>query len=410
MERITGTYTKQSPPLIQSDLQINPTEYTEFDGTKLPVKGPFTVAIAQFGTVTLYSSFPAEIPLYYTIVEKVVHWGEMKRKLPGRVHQVPPGKAVKITGLGNRVWKHQKLKPAIAPQIALPDAIAEYRELLLKAVKSRLETCPPGKIALSCSGGVDSLLVAWALKELGVDFLPFTACTSSKSSDISQARRNLKAMGITEPIPVFIDRQTVLDSVEEALLLFEDIGPTPEYMRQAIAHVAIARHAAAAGVTSIFNGHGQDDLMGRMRSIYKEIVGLPDTVENAEIWRDERLRAFNDQTLVWDVNKLFSSIFRHYGIHVRMPYYDWDFMNWVLSQRLNIVPISKDKPFVQKAAAIILPPGTLKPDYTSTGYVTGAGIKDNLAFRDFLDTTAKEAYRKLFGGSNVQENFPGSNN
>ncbi|MEH2067875.1 MAG: asparagine synthase-related protein [Nostoc sp.] len=409
MERITGNYTKQSPSLIQSDFQINPTEYAEFDGTKLPVNGPFTVAIARFGTVTLYSSFPAEIPLYYSIDNKEIHWGELRRKLPGKVHQVTPGTAIKI-GHGTKVWKHEKLKPAIAPQIALPDAIARYKELLLKAVSARLETCPSGKIGLSCSGGVDSLLIAWALKELGVDFLSFTACTSYKASDISQARRNLKAMDLAEPIPVLIDRQTVVDSIEEALILFEDIGPTQEYMRQAIAHVALARHAAAAGVTSIFNGHGQDDLMGRMRSIYKEIVGLPDTVGNAEIWRDERLRAFNDQTLVWDVNKLFSSIFRHYGIHVRMPYYDWDFMNWVLSQRLNIIPISKDKPFVQKAAAIVLPSGVCKPDYTSTGYVTGAGFKDNLSFRDFVDNTARQAYRKLFESSNVQENFPGFSN
>lgn len=406
MQRIAGSYQRKDQPLIQSDLQINPNEYAEFDGAKLPVKGPFTVAIAQFGTVTLYSSFPAEIPLYYSIVKKEVHWGELKRKLPGKVHQVPPGTAIKI-GVGTKTWKHEKLKPAIAPHIALPDAIAQYKELLLSAVAKRLETCPPGKIALSCSGGVDSQLIAWALLQLGVDFIPFTACTSYKSWDIHHAKRNLAAMGASSPIPVLIDKQTVDESIEEALVLFEDIGATPEYMRQAICHVAIARQCAALGVTTIFNGHGQDDVMGGMRSIYKELIALPDTVENAQIWRDERIRAFNDQRLVWDINKLFSSIFRYYGVNVRMPYYDWDFMNWALSQRMNIIPISKTKPFVRKAATIILPPGLWnKDDYASTGYLTGTGLKDSVVLRDYIDSTARQTYQKLFANLNSGKIFP----
>ncbi|AUB37473.1 Asparagine synthetase B [Nostoc flagelliforme CCNUN1] len=406
MERITGTYNKKSQPIIQSDLQINPKEYAEFDGTKLPIKGPFTAAITQFGTTTLYSSFPAEIPLYYSIVKKVVHWGELKRKLPGKVYQVPPGTAIKI-GLGTKTWKHEKLKPAIAPQITLPDAIAEYRELLLQSVAKRLETCPPGKIALSCSGGVDSQLIAWALLQLGVDFISFTACTSYRSWDFHHAKRNLAAMDANPPIPVLIDKQAVDESIEEGLLLFEDIGTTPQHMWQAVCHVAIARQCAALGVTSIFNGHGQDDVMGGMRGIFKELIALPDTIENAQIWRDERIRAFNDQQLVWDINKLFSSIFRHYGIHVRMPYYDWDFMNWVLAQRINIIPINKNKPFVKKAAMVILPRGLWsKEDYISTGYVKGVGFRDSAALelRDYVDSSARQAYNKLF----LQENFPAS--
>lgn len=411
MERITGSYYRTSQPIIQSDLQINPEEYAEFDGTKLPIKGPFTAALAQFGSVTLYSSFPAEIPLYYSIANRGVHWGELKRKLPGIAHQVPPGTAIKISYLGTRTWKHQKLKPAIAPQISIPEAINQYKELLLKAVLKRLETCPPGKIALSCSGGVDSQLVGWALVQLGVDFIPFTACTSPKSSDIYHARRSLAAMGANPPIPVLINKQTVIDSIEEAILLFEELGPTPQHIRQAICHVAIARQCADLGVTSIFNGHGQDDIMGGMRGIFKELIALPDTVENAKIWRDERIRAFRDQRLVWDVNKLFSSIFRHYDIHVRMPYYDWDLMNWALSQRLNIIPVNKNKPFVRKAAAAILPVGLWnKDDYKSTGYLTGAGLKDSTALKNFIDLAAIQTSGKVFQteASNLQENFPAS--
>lgn len=411
MERIAGSYQRKDQPLIQSDLQINPNEYVEFDGAKLPVKGPFTSAIAQFGAVTLYSSFPAEIPLYYSIVNKTVHWGELKRKLPGKVHQVPPGTAIKI-GWGTRTWKDEKLLPAIAPHIALSDAIAQYKELLLLAVARRVETCPPGKIALSCSGGVDSQLIAWALLQLGVDFIPFTACTSYKSWDIYHARRNLSAMKGPIPIPILITQEVVLDQISEALTLYEDIGPTEKYMQQAISHVAIARQCAAMGITSIFNGHGQDDIQGGMRGIYKELVALPDTKENAETWRDERLRAFNDQQLAWDLNKLFSSIFRHYGVHVRMPYYDWDLMNWALSQRLNIIPIDKNKPFIKKAASIILPPGLWNdPNYSSTGYTKGTGWQDagSSKLKAFVRSIALETNDILFGeSSQIQENFPGA--
>jgi asparagine synthetase B (glutamine-hydrolysing) len=401
MQIIEGFYhRKESNPITLKDYQINPTVFQEFEGVKLPINGPFTTAIASHGSVILYSSFPAEIPLYYSVVEKQIYWSEYKRTLPGIPHQVKPGTAVRLDHK-KTVWQAPVLRPEIKLEpVTIEDAIAQYRQLLLEAVGKRLQTVRSGKIALSCSGGVDSQLIAWALLQHGVDFTPFTAATTPNAHDIRYARRNLKAMKGTQPVPILITKEVVKDCIEDAVRLYEDIGPTPKYMQQAVCHTAIARKLAESGYSTIFNGHGQDDIMGGLRGIYKEVVNLSDTILNAEYWRDERLRAFRDQSLAWDVNKLFSAIYRHYNVEVRMPYYDWDLMEWALSQRLNIIPIDKNKPFVKLAARKLLPKGLWDTDdYQSTGYTKGTGWQDPAVaeLADFVAAIAETTFTGLFG-------------
>ncbi|MHC5897617.1 hypothetical protein, partial [Nostoc sp.] len=68
---------------------------------------------------------------------------------------------------------------------------------------------------------------------------------------------------------------------------------------------------------------------------------------------------------------------------------------------------NKNKPFVRKAAMLILPRGLWSnEDYVSTGYVKGVGVRDSAALelRDHIDLVARQACSKLF----LQENFPGS--
>ncbi|MBD0301726.1 MAG: hypothetical protein ICV85_05965, partial [Tolypothrix sp. T3-bin4] len=218
MQIIEGFYNRQEGKAIAlKDHQIVPFVWREFEGIDLPINGPFTVVEASHGSVLLYSSFPAEIPLYYSVVEKQIYWSESKRTLPGVAHQVKPGTAVRINHR-KQTWEAPILRPPIRHEVITVDqAIAEYRELLLQAVGNRLKTVRSSKIALSCSGGVDSQLIAWALREHGVDFTPFTAATTANAHDIVHARRNLKAMGCVPPIPVFITKDVVKDCIEEAV-------------------------------------------------------------------------------------------------------------------------------------------------------------------------------------------------
>lgn len=376
--RISGSYNlKTSPSICQQDFQIDPKSFKDLGEIKLPISGPFTIALGKHGNCYLYSSYPSETPLYFSIKNHCCYWDELQRKLPGRAQRVKPGYLVHASLGDYRIIPVQtKLpSPAIRPHsIELEDAIAEYWQLLLLAVQRRLATCPPGKIAVSCSGGADSLLLCRALKELNVDFTAFTACLDSSSWDIKGATATLQSMGVKPPVAVLIDEHFVRTHIQEALSLYEYLGPTHKYNQAAITYLALALAAAAHGCTTIFNGHGQDDIHGNIRTIYKELKTEDNPLIQAELWRDERIRALYDMKYLWNDHKLFSSIFRHYDISVRMPYFDWDLVTWALSQPINIIPVDKTKPFVKKAASALLPAGPWNnSNYSSTGYTKGTG-------------------------------------
>lgn len=95
------------------------------------------------------------------------------------------------------------------------------------------------------------------------------------------------------------------------------------------------------------------------------------------------------------MNKIFSTIFRRYGITVQIPYYDHNLVDFVLSQPIHTVPIHrggwKDKPLAQKVAQSLLPPGHWdKPKYNSPGFNQGAGLTKQTT-KDFLEPFTNQA-------------------
>lgn len=398
---INGTYNlRKSLPIEQIDIQQEPNSYYTLDGFKFPIHGSYTGVLCKHGIAYLYCGWSQEITLYYNYDynEKILSWGELYRKLPNHAKIVPPGKIIKFEGNQPQIIEVDKFPSPEIKGNTLKEAIAEYQELLLKAVERRVKTCK-GKIAVSQSGGVDSQLVSWALLELGVDFTPFTTCLSLDSWDIHYAKQNLAAMKGPEPVAILIDENIIRDSIEDAVRLSEDIKVNnPKYMEHAVCNIAIARQCLENDISTIFNGHAQDDIQGGMYSIYKDLVEMPPTKENAKLWQDARVTATKNQQYHWNDNKTYSSLFRSYGIDLRMPYWDYDLVNWTLAQPMEVIPVSKNKPFVKAAAKKILPKGLWNdPGYKSTGYTKGVGWEDYPQQANLVQELAQQTSIKLFG-------------
>jgi asparagine synthetase B (glutamine-hydrolysing) len=239
------------------------------------------------------------------------------------------------------------------------------------AIARRLGHPFPVSVAVSQSGGIDSLMITWALIQLGVKPIPMTVCTGTDDPDILVANATLPEMGAPSPIPITVTAPETESLIKEALLCFEDADVGN--IKMAIGNLLMARKCKELGIDLIFNGHAQDDMHGvggLALGNFKKFKGTP-----SERWRDARRKETHDAT---GMVKMFSTTFRRYGIQVRMPYYDADLLEWAFSQPTEVIPVHHAKPFARAVACSILPPGPwLESKYNSTGYITGAGFYEN---------------------------------
>ncbi|MHC5897588.1 adenine nucleotide alpha hydrolase family protein [Nostoc sp.] len=181
----------------------------------------------------------------------------------------------------------------------------------------------------------------------------------------------LSQIGV-EPIPVLIAEAELPELFDEAVFCYE--STQFDNLQMAVANVAIARRCQELGVKTIFNGHVHDDLMGTdglVQGKFKQLQGT-----ESERWRDARRDALSG----FGMEKMFASTFRRHGIKVRMPFFDNDFANWILSQPTTIIPVKAKKPFARLATRKVLPVGEWSRNvYNRHGYITGAGFyEDNI--------------------------------
>lgn len=376
--RLSGHYSIRSQPITQLDYQITPEHWKTVEGHKLPIRGPFTQVICDRGTAVLYVSQPGEVPLYYSVSPGWIHWHEQKLALPGSAKRINQGEFVIWSPNGVKTVKAEELsRPPIVPAVSCEEAVAQYQQQILNAVRKRLGHRT--RVAVSQSGGVDSLLITWALLQLGVEVVPLVVCTGMADPDISIAAQVLPQMGVTAE-PVLLPAEQLQALCEEAAICFE--SPDVGNLKMAIGNLLMARRCKELGIDLIFNGHAQDDLHGvggLALGNFKKLRG-----SQSERWRDARRKEVHDAT---GMVKMFASTFRRYGVNVRMPYYDADLIEWALSQSVTVIPVHHAKPFVRLVACASLPPGPwIEQKYNSTGYITGAGF-----YEDRLRDTA-EAY------------------
>jgi asparagine synthetase B (glutamine-hydrolysing) len=365
MQYFAGRCSARSVPVNQLDYQIEPQHFATVEGVKLPVRGPFTQAVSNRGTAVLYVSQPGEVPLYFSFTPGWIHWHEQKLALPGKPDRVPQGCALFWSPEACHVELIEDLPlPSIAPPISQAEAIAQYQQCLLNAVKRRV-----GKqrvVAVAQSGGPDSLLLTWALLQLGIQPVPLTVCTSPDVLDITAARAATIKMRCPT-IPIVVTEADLKPLIYEACLCLEEIESSN--IRMAIGNILMARKCQELGINLIFIGHGQDDVFGKgtlMKAVVAEQIGTP-----SERWRDARQVG---TAATAGMMKMFASTFRRYGVETRMPYYDSELLVWAFSQPVEVLPIEFKKQFVHTVARACLPPGSWLNPKHSIGYLTGAGL------------------------------------
>lgn len=393
MKRLIGKF-DGTTTINQWVYQTPPTRFKKIEKLKIPICGGYSEIKSSGEAIHLYCSVTGEVPIYFSLANDCIFWHEQSLAIPGKARLVEKGELItwsKHNGINSYPLTDDLPRPFVK-EITVQDAIDQYTQLLLQSVEQRINSLPldaQNKIAISQSGGLDSFLVTWALSKLGVEVFPITANTDATDWDAKYASQTLAELNLpfySAHIPV----EDLNSLFREAILCCE--SPQEDNLRMAACNIAIARKAQKLGCKTIFTGHGHDDLHGSSGLTVATFKSLT-SGSVWQRWRDARRKAFSGIGM----DKMFSSTYRRYGIHVRTPFYDNTLVRFALSLPLTIAPAQAGKPFAIAVTRHLMPGVGLwgGEKYIRRGFGVGAGFYRNQRIQEAIEASLAAAAEGL---------------
>lgn len=201
------------------------------------------------------------------------------------VRKVPPATILELRD--DTVTSRSYWQPPTAGSCpdGFPEAVENTERLFLEAVRGRLQADVP--VGALLSGGVDSALVCWGIKELGAEITAYTVSTPGTSVDeTADAVSTAKALGLRhELLPMRGFDPSIVDDLVAAY-------PEPFACASALGMLRISRTIAASDAKVLLTGDGGDDvflgyarhrMMARIQRIAR---GVPEFA--TEAWRAAR--------------------------------------------------------------------------------------------------------------------------
>ena len=285
----------------------------------LEQKGSWAAAVAEENRLLLSVDPIGIVPLYYGINDELAAIASNNKTILAAgltPIKAEPGCLIELSEEGVRKERIAGLWD-IPTAISIEEAIDRLDQLLTQAVKrntSRLTS-----VNLAFSGGIDSTLLAYYLKEAGVR--PHLACVGAEeSSDISAADKAAESLGLSIHVTTYNESDieahldAILNSVEE---------PDPMKVGVAIPLYFVVLNASTSGSRVVFSGNGSDELFGGYAKYVAEYQTSGESV---------RSTMFNDITRSHEVN--FSrdwNICTDLGVELRLPYADPDLTAFALT-------------------------------------------------------------------------------
>lgn len=230
--------------LVRDRLGVKPLVYVQRDG--MLAFASTVRALRAGGWVSgLDPMAVAEFLEYgYVSDERVIYEGARK---------VPAATIVECTG--GRITERRYWSPPEpgSRAMAFPDAVDRAEELLLAATERRLQADVP--VGALLSGGIDSALVCWAIKQLGGDVSAYTAGTPGHPADeSSDAAATAQQLGIRhEILPLSADDEADVRSLVAAYA-------EPFAVSSALGMLTVSHAVSRSTAKVLLTGDGGDDV------------------------------------------------------------------------------------------------------------------------------------------------------
>jgi asparagine synthase (glutamine-hydrolysing) len=205
------------------------------------------------------------------------------------IRRLPPGKLLELHAGQLKTQRYFRLGEHLDERFTDPPrAVSALKRVAQRATQRRLHG--ERQVGLFLSGGLDSAAVAVWLKQAGVEVQAFSLDFGAHGVEREEAHTVAQTLGIAQHlVPVSAER--VADAFHAVILQLElpfgDSVTVPQYL--------LGRAAQAAGLGTVFNGEGGDQLFGGWTNkpmIAAEVyAGLYESEEDS---REERyLRSYH---------------------------------------------------------------------------------------------------------------------
>lgn len=294
------------------------------EGELKRLDGMFSFVIYDENKLIVSRDWVGKIPLYIHNTNRYIIASEVKAILTQEgindIQIVPKNSLIEINLETDDFTIHNNFYFRFSAETTQPKSHEEVGEttfkLLERAVDKRLIADVP--IATSLSGGIDSAIITYLLKQRIPNIKAYTIAFDQDSKDLQKAR--VCAQGIdVELVEVFVprDEKIIKQRFMDSINVIE--YPSTVQMEVGILQSFIAEEMVKDGIKVAFSGEGSDESYGSYGT-FRMFSKKPD-------WSDVRKQLFEKQ----HYGNLLrgNTIFMNYGtIELRCPFFDTDFLNY----------------------------------------------------------------------------------
>ncbi len=308
---------------------------------------------------------------------------------------VLPGNLIEISTINMNQKQISTISQPTQKNESITNNVKTLNKLLQKVVKSMMPK--DGKVALGFSGGIDSTLLAYYLKQEEID-ISLICVGLENSSEFKAAEKAAQTLDL--PLNIYkYPPSAVKDNLKRVLWIIEDYNPVN-------VGIGISLDWAASRARELrndyfFSGGGADELFGG----YHRYLGKPTEIVQSMI--------FNDVLNSYIVNyERDYKVCQNEGLNLQIPFADIRLIEYGLSipisQKLPENPSEPRKIILRMLAKKLgIPDGISNKPKKAFQYSTGVNKellkiakKNGIRLSDYLKTRFNEIKKeRLFEGS-----------
>ncbi|MEM2465706.1 MAG: asparagine synthetase B [Candidatus Bathyarchaeia archaeon] len=370
---------------LEKDVEIGAESLLrEFDGCFAFVIARDKKLIVGRDTLGLY-------PLYYGESGDILAFASERKALwkigIKRTESFPPGSLLIADRRGLKLKPVKILSRSVTAPLLIGEAVKKLQTLLERSIRER--THGLSEVAVAFSGGLDSSLVAWLAKKVGVKVHLIHV---SLKSQLETEQAEKAASMLDMPFYTFLyNEEDVEHALSNVFLAMEDHSPLMASI--GIPIFWVVEKAAELGFKVLFTGQGADEYFGGYRryvDIYRRFG--EEAVEKAMV---QDILAMHENNFERD-----SKICAFNNVELRLPFATHSIAEFALSLPLKMRIESPSDPFRKvvlrrTAEKFGLPPQIVNRPKKAIQYTTGvAKAIKRLAKKNRL--TVKQFLQKLF--------------